>query len=339
MSHTSSFSQTERAYGGRVAWQHETDTGRTQLNYDQWVVARMPEFKAEFGDWQSLREIAAMRQTLVDWTSNAASDIEWAKGKTVPECEIKPEDVSVAINPVTGEPLPEVIDAFRFSHNKETSKMDDGRARFQAAWHGSSHEFDAFSLDHVGQGGVPAHGWGLYFARDRATAESYRRPFAHDAAYLWDGDHIQVDGYSWVSTLDGERYDRDTPRGYALWALSEAGGNQDDALFNLEKELESIYEDAADAALDEIGRTEEEERAEQQWNEALESRRDARNLAAIAEMVSEIRRKSKDRPEVQARAQELPLPAAGRNAAGQGGVRQPLRHRPDARDGQGRAVV
>ncbi|MBR4736332.1 MAG: DUF1738 domain-containing protein, partial [Rhodocyclaceae bacterium] len=87
MSHTSSFSQTERAYGGRVAWQHETDTGRTQLNYDQWVVARMPEFKAEFGDWQSLREIAAMRQTLVDWTSNAASDIEWAKGKTVPECE------------------------------------------------------------------------------------------------------------------------------------------------------------------------------------------------------------------------------------------------------------
>lgn len=46
----------------------------------------------------------------------------------------------------------------------------------QAAWHGSSAQFDRFSTDHIGSGeGAQAHGWGLYFTADRSIGERYRR--------------------------------------------------------------------------------------------------------------------------------------------------------------------
>lgn len=49
------------------------------------------------------------------------------------------------------------------------------RALFQLAWHGSPFRFSRFTLDHVGQGeGSQAHGYGLYFAQDRAVATDYR---------------------------------------------------------------------------------------------------------------------------------------------------------------------
>ncbi len=45
----------------------------------------------------------------------------------------------------------------------------------QRAWHGSPHTFDRFSTEHIGTGeGAQAHGWGLYFAENRMTAEGYR---------------------------------------------------------------------------------------------------------------------------------------------------------------------
>ncbi len=46
---------------------------------------------------------------------------------------------------------------------------------YQQAWHGSPHVFDAFDLGAIGTGeGNQAHGWGLYFAKDRKVAEYYR---------------------------------------------------------------------------------------------------------------------------------------------------------------------
>ena len=50
---------------------------------------------------------------------------------------------------------------------------------YQVAYHGSPHLFDKFTLDHIGTGeGAQAHGWGLYFALDRTTAEGYRSKLA-----------------------------------------------------------------------------------------------------------------------------------------------------------------
>ncbi len=51
----SEFSATERAYGGREAYDLAKSAGRTKLNYRQWVQVRTPAFKAWFGDWEALR--------------------------------------------------------------------------------------------------------------------------------------------------------------------------------------------------------------------------------------------------------------------------------------------
>ncbi|MDR0576640.1 MAG: hypothetical protein LBI87_03695, partial [Candidatus Accumulibacter sp.] len=50
-----SFRKTERAYGGHAAYARARAVGRTELDYWEWVQARTPEFKSEFGDWEALR--------------------------------------------------------------------------------------------------------------------------------------------------------------------------------------------------------------------------------------------------------------------------------------------
>lgn len=46
------FKETERAYGGREAYDRAKAAGKTKLNYRQWVQVRTPAFKAWFGDWE-----------------------------------------------------------------------------------------------------------------------------------------------------------------------------------------------------------------------------------------------------------------------------------------------
>lgn len=48
------FRETERAYGGRDAYERAKAAGRTKLTYGQWVQVRTPNFKRWFGDWQAL---------------------------------------------------------------------------------------------------------------------------------------------------------------------------------------------------------------------------------------------------------------------------------------------
>lgn len=54
---------------------------------------------------------------------------------------------------------------------------------YQTAWHGSPHDFDEFDLGAIGSGeGNQAHGWGLYFAKDKKVSDLYRRELSliHD---------------------------------------------------------------------------------------------------------------------------------------------------------------
>lgn len=54
---------------------------------------------------------------------------------------------------------------------------------YQAAWHGSPHDFDKFDLGAIGTGeGNQVHGWGLYFAKDKKVSDLYRRELSliHD---------------------------------------------------------------------------------------------------------------------------------------------------------------
>ena len=73
---------------------------------------------------------------------------------------------------------------------------------FQKAWHGSPYSFDRFDLGKIGTGeGFQAHGWGLYFAKDRKIAENYRdvirlRKKAKDSEYTFKGKPLAKEYHS-----------------------------------------------------------------------------------------------------------------------------------------------
>jgi hypothetical protein len=55
------------------------------------------------------------------------------------------------------------------------------------AYHGSPHDFDAFSMDKIGTGeGAQAYGHGLYFAESEGVAKSYRDALANDVSSIGD---------------------------------------------------------------------------------------------------------------------------------------------------------
>lgn len=49
------FTATARAYGGQKGYAQALASGRTTLDYPQWVQTRTPSFKDWFGDWEALR--------------------------------------------------------------------------------------------------------------------------------------------------------------------------------------------------------------------------------------------------------------------------------------------
>ena len=64
---------------------------------------------------------------------------------------------------------------------------------YQAAYHGSPHRFDEFSLEHMGTGeGNQAYGWGLYFAGDKGIVEYYRKTLAGREGIYLDGKNIDL---------------------------------------------------------------------------------------------------------------------------------------------------
>ncbi|HKF94124.1 MAG TPA: hypothetical protein VKB96_05895 [Gammaproteobacteria bacterium] len=67
-------------------------------------------------------------------------------------------------------------DATEYLKAKEKGIADGDIADFSRAFHGTPHRFDKFSTDNIGTGeGAQAFGYGLYFASNKAIAESYRQ--------------------------------------------------------------------------------------------------------------------------------------------------------------------
>ena len=80
-------------------------------------------------------------------------------------------------SPVSGEKRG-AREHFEKLYNETAKKHSENQGAFsrwlleQRAWHGSPHIFDYFSLDAIGTGeGAQAHGWGLYFAKEREVGE------------------------------------------------------------------------------------------------------------------------------------------------------------------------
>lgn len=76
------YRDTERANGGKPAYDKAKAEGRTKLNYRQWVQVRTTHFKRWFGDWEALH--AQSRSPLP---------------------RVNPAEVSKVVDPKTGEPL------------------------------------------------------------------------------------------------------------------------------------------------------------------------------------------------------------------------------------------
>jgi Inorganic Pyrophosphatase len=104
--------------------------------------------------------------------------------------------------------------ARRFVEGEGQDVVDRGPAgaRFAAAWHGSPHDFDRFSSDHIGNGeGAQAYGHGLYFAGNKEVAEHYKNKLSDYRAFykdkeidLYNGEpSIEKSAITYLSMEDG----------------------------------------------------------------------------------------------------------------------------------------
>ncbi len=90
-------------------------------------------------------------------------------------------------------------------------------------WHGSPHEFEAFSMEKIGTGeGAQSYGHGLYYGEARGTGESYTGNFRNRGRYIVNGKEVSTQGVgSWDNVA--------TPELAAAYAMEQAGDNVKDA--------------------------------------------------------------------------------------------------------------
>ena len=120
----------------------------------------------------------------------------------------------------------------KFSVRAAAKEQAADNTRYQAAYHGSPHVFDTFSLAHVGSGeGAQIHGWGLYFALDEKVAQSYRDHLSTPSVTI-NGDRYIRDENEWYLDSDDNdvSYELSSPEGKALEVLQYANGDKAKAL-------------------------------------------------------------------------------------------------------------
>lgn len=123
---------------------------------------------------------------------------------------------------------------------------------FQSAFHGTGARFDRFDTGFMGTGeGAQAHGWGLYFAKDKTVAEDYRNKLTQrrvlykgrevDSTVIEiGGKQYELEGGQWYS--DGQLVDDDALLS-RLQQINDADGNIAVVLRNAENRL-ALYENS-----------------------------------------------------------------------------------------------
>ena len=119
--------------------------------------------------------------------------------------------------------------------NNGVFSPDDVNIYHQSAWVGSKADFSEFDLGYVGTGeGTQVHGYGLYSAQERRTAEGYKgRP--HTTIHLGDNSYI-LSGLdnTFRDNNNGEKVSSVSPLGFALGSLVAENGNVPAAIRGLE---------------------------------------------------------------------------------------------------------
>ena len=156
------FEETEKAYGGRAAYDQAKSEGKTKLNYQQWVQVRTPAFKDWFGDWEDgrqentavgyVRGVRARpeRNEVAETAKNTGRSEDMAGGRSV---------LHGAIGRNTGRIPRALIDG------------DTGEPR--VFYHGTSEDIAAFELDHSTRKDAGWLGRGVYVASNPEMARMY----------------------------------------------------------------------------------------------------------------------------------------------------------------------
>ena len=128
----------------------------------------------------------------------------------------------------------------------------------QLAWHGSPHDFDEFDLGAIGSGeGNQAHGWGLYFAKNREVAQAYKDVLGIDSVEIISGDtkYRLNDDVEWYDNKTKSIIDAENPLSMALTTLSEEGESTK-AIKNLTDFIKSKKDNKSDYVVAQVKRAE-----------------------------------------------------------------------------------
>ena len=157
------------------------------------------------------------------------------------------------------------------TENSGAFSADDANIYHQSAWHGTGAYFSRFLLSLIGTGeGNQAHGWGLYFAEDRDTAEEYRYKLSSGGdGLIYYGETYEHINYVWTLVGDsndaGGYIENDTGEAKALDEFYSFG-NAEEAIASLQGELDEMREGLSDEELGEL----EEDEEYQKIQEAIE---------------------------------------------------------------------
>lgn len=111
-------------------------------------------------------------------------------------------------------------------------RITDRKLKEQSGFHGTPHDFNEFSTDHVGTGeGAQAYGWGLYFASSEAVGRHYREKLSdrRQATVLWNGDDINT----LTKNYGMKRYTEEMWDSLEALSAVETAGNIEGALYKL----------------------------------------------------------------------------------------------------------
>jgi hypothetical protein len=74
----------------------------------------------------------------------------------------------------------------------DRAQSEGAQVMYQPAYHGTPHDVDRFSTDHIGTGeGAQAYGWGLYFAGKKEVAEWYKKVLTEQSAPTYKGVELE----------------------------------------------------------------------------------------------------------------------------------------------------
>lgn len=141
------------------------------------------------------------------------------------------------------------LDKLRKKHNYQY---------YQSAWHGSPHDFDTFDLGAIGTGeGNQAHGWGLYFAKNREVAQAYKDVLGIDSVEIINGDtkYRLNDDIEWYDNKTKSIIGAENPLSMALTTLSEEGESTK-AIKNLTDFIKSKKDNKSDYVVAQVKRAE-----------------------------------------------------------------------------------